>query len=105
MRITKIDYLCRKKLENMIIRNRTTKTVEPSPLDNRGCAVPPDRYADMGTDPNGVAEQAAGAPLWGAYTATFRSPRVLATFVPSVIERRPRCGLVGGTIADNHIIL
>jgi len=27
----------------MIIRNRTTKTLEASPLNNRGCAVPPDR--------------------------------------------------------------
>ena len=27
----------------MIIRNRTTKTLEAFPLNNRGCAVPPDR--------------------------------------------------------------
>ena len=27
----------------MIIRNRTTKTLEASSLNNRGCAVPPDR--------------------------------------------------------------
>lgn len=29
-------------------------------------------------------------------------PGVLSTVVPPVSERRPRCGLTGGTIADNH---
>ena len=36
------------------------------------------------------------------YTTGILNPEVLATLVPPAIERRPLCGLVGGTIADNH---
>ena len=35
------------------------------------------------------------------YTTGILNPEVLATLVPPAIERRPLCGLVGGTIADN----
>ena len=45
----------------MIIRNRTTKTLEASPLNNRGCAVPPDRDKKGNIDPEGVALYAVRA--------------------------------------------
>lgn len=86
----------------MFIRNRTTKTVKPSPLSNRGCVAPPDKNVHKDIDLKGFAERPAGAPLQGACIRISRYPRVLATFVPPVIERIPRCGLVGGIFADNH---
>ena len=47
----------------MIIRNRTTKTLEAPPLNNQGYAVPSER-ADGNHDPDGVAATGAdGAPL------------------------------------------
>ena len=53
----------------MIIRNRTTKTLEAPPLNNQGYAVPSER-ADGNHDPDGVAATGAdGAPLWGAFFA------------------------------------
>ena len=86
----------------MIIRNRTTKTLKASPLNNRGCAVPPDRDNKGNIDPEGVAHYAVRALFQSACLYSVCYPGVLATLVPSVIERRPRCGLFGGTIADNH---
>ena len=87
----------------MIIRNRTTKTLEASPLNNRGCAVPPDRDKKGNIDPEGVAYYAVRALFQSACLYRACYPGVLATLVPSVIERRPRCGLFGGMIADNQI--
>ena len=86
----------------MIIRNRTTKTLEASPLNNRGCAVPPDRDKKGNIDPEGVAHYAVRALFQSACLYSVCYPGVLATLVPSVIERRPRCGLFGGTIVDNR---
>ena len=86
----------------MIIRNRTTKTLEASPLNNRGCAVPPDRDKKGNIDPEGVAHYAVRALFQSACLYRACYPGVLATLVPSVIERRPRCGLFGGMIADNQ---
>ena len=86
----------------MIIRNRTTKTLEASPLNNRGCAVPPDRDKKGNIDPEGVAHYAVRALFQSACLYRACYPGVLATLVPSVIERRPRCGLFGGLIADNQ---
>ena len=86
----------------MIIRNRTTKTLEASPLNNRGCAVPLDRDKKGNIDPKGVAHYAVRALFQSACLYSAQYPGVLATLVPSVIERRPRCGLFGGMIADNH---
>ena len=88
----------------MIIRNRTTKTLEASPLNNRGCAVPPDRDKKGNIDPEGVAHYAVRALFQSACLYSACYPGVLATLVPSVIERRPRCGLFGGMIADNHLL-
>ena len=45
----------------MIIRNRTTKTLKASPLNNRGCVVPPDRDKKGNIDPEGVAHYAVRA--------------------------------------------
>ena len=87
----------------MIIRNRTTKTLEASPLNNRGCAVPPDRDKKGNIDPEGVAHYAVRALFQSACLYRACYPGVLATLVPSVIERRPRCGLFGGMIADTHL--
>ena len=83
----------------MIIRNRTTKTLEASPLNNRGCAVPPDRDKKGNIDPEGVAHYAVRALFQSACLYSACYPGVLATLVPSVIERRPRCGLLQYTVS------
>ena len=48
------------------------------------------------------ADAAASARFQGACSTIVCQPRVLATLVPSVIERRPRCGLFGGPLADSQ---
>ena len=72
----------------MIIRNRTTKTLEASPLNNRGCAVPPDRDKKGNIDPEGVAHYAVRALFQSACLYRACYPGVLATLVPSVTKAK-----------------
>jgi len=94
----------------MIIWNRTTKTLKASTLNNRGVrSTPGCQSAPVSTLKGSPVLTDAppfrsdGALFQSACSTSVCQPGVLATLVPSVIERRPRRGLFGGIIADNHI--
>ena len=87
----------------MTIRNRTTKTLKASSLNNRGVRSTPGCQPASESTLEGSPSCNDGALFQSAYSTIVCQPGVLATFVPSVIKRRPRCGLFGGKIADYHI--
>ena len=87
----------------LTIRNRTTKTLQASSLNNRGVRSTPGCQPASESTLEGSPSCNDGALFQSAYSTIVCQPGVLATFVPSVIKRRPRCGLFGGKIADYHI--
>ncbi len=87
----------------MIIRNRPTKTLKASPLNSRGCVVPPECPVTWNMHTESVPHQYRwGDPVRVDVTAAILSA---GPSDAAAIEGRPRCGLTGGIIADNHLIL
>ena len=87
-------------LNKMIIRKRTTKTLKASTLINRGVRSTPGCWPALASPLKGSSVltdtpplRNGGALFQSACSTSVCQPGVLATFVPSVIERRPLCGL------------
>ena len=72
----------------MIIRNRTTKTLETSPLNNRGVRSTPGCQPASASTLKGSPLRNDGALFQSACSTIVCQPGVLATLVPAVTRAK-----------------